>query len=73
MVLLGLLIVIPAGNLLVPVNSAFHIPNYLVGLLGKYLCFFFGEAAFLRPLQQRPFATAVARASTMQVPTRFPG
>ena len=39
MVLLGLLIVIPAGNLLVPVNSAFHIPNYLVGLLGKYLCF----------------------------------
>ena len=38
-VLLGLLIVVPAANLLVPVNSAFHIPNYLVGLLGKYLCF----------------------------------
>ncbi len=39
LVLFGLLIVIPAGNLLVPVGSTFHIPNYLVGLLGKYLCF----------------------------------
>ena len=38
-VLFGLLIVIPVGNLLVPVGSTFHIPNYLVGLLGKYLCF----------------------------------
>ena len=39
LVLFGLLIVIPVGNLLVPVGSTFHIPNYLVGLLGKYLCF----------------------------------
>ena len=38
-VLFGLLIVIPVGNLLVPVGSTFHIPNYLVGLFGKYLCF----------------------------------
>ena len=38
-VLFGLLIVIPVGNLLVPVGSTFHIPNYVVGLLGKYLCF----------------------------------
>ena len=39
LVLFGLLIVIPVGNLLVPVGSTFHIPNYVVGLLGKYLCF----------------------------------
>ena len=39
LVLFALLIVIPVGNLLVPVGSTFHIPNYLVGLLGKYLCF----------------------------------
>ena len=39
LVLFGLLIIIPVGNLLVPVGSTFHIPNYLVGLLGKYLCF----------------------------------
>ena len=39
LVLFGLLIVIPVGNLLVPVGSTFHIPNYLVGLFGKYLCF----------------------------------
>ena len=39
MVVTSLLFVIPLGNLLIPVGSAFHIPNYLVGLLGKYLCF----------------------------------
>ena len=38
-VVTSLLFVIPLGNLLIPVDSAFHIPNYLVGLLGKYLCF----------------------------------
>lgn len=38
-VLTSLLFIIPLGNLLIPVGSAFHIPNYLVGLLGKYLCF----------------------------------
>lgn len=37
--LTSLLFIIPLGNLLIPVDSAFHIPNYLVGLLGKYLCF----------------------------------
>ena len=38
-VVTSLLFVIPLGNLLIPVDSAFHIPNYLVGLLGKYLSF----------------------------------
>ena len=32
-------ILVPAGNLLVPADSVFHIPNYLVSLVGKYLCF----------------------------------
>ncbi len=32
-------IVIPLLNLLVPVDSAFHISTYTVTLLGKYLCF----------------------------------
>jgi len=38
--LAGLLfVVIPVLNLLVPETSALHIPNYLVQLLGKFLCF----------------------------------
>lgn len=32
-------IVIPLLNLLVPIDSAFHISTYTVTLLGKYLCF----------------------------------
>ena len=32
-------LVIPALNLWLPVTSALHIPNYLVPLLGKYLCY----------------------------------
>lgn len=32
-------ILVPVFNLLVPVGSAFHLPTYMVSLLGKYLCF----------------------------------
>lgn len=32
-------ILVPALNLAVPPTSAFHVPNYLVQLLGKFLCF----------------------------------
>jgi urea transport system permease protein len=43
MVFLGLLIavavLVPALNLLVPSSSQFHVPTYLVALLGKYLCY----------------------------------
>ena len=34
-----LLLVVPALNLLAPEGSALHIPNYVVTLLGKYLCY----------------------------------
>ena len=34
-----LAIVIPMLNLLVPPASAFHVPTYIVSLLGKYLCY----------------------------------
>ncbi len=30
---------VPVLNLLVPETSAFHVPTYIVALLGKYLCF----------------------------------
>jgi urea transport system permease protein len=30
---------VPLANLLVPEGSAFHVPGYLVPLLGKYLCY----------------------------------
>ncbi|AVM72740.1 leucine/isoleucine/valine transporter permease subunit [Magnetospirillum gryphiswaldense MSR-1] len=33
------LLVIPGLNLLVPVESALHVPNYMVTLIGKYLCY----------------------------------
>jgi urea transport system permease protein len=40
LVLLGVIAVaIPALNLLVPTGSPFHVPTYLVSLLGKYLCY----------------------------------
>ena len=43
LILLALLaataILVPAGNLLVPSDSIFHVPNYLVPLIGKYLSF----------------------------------
>ena len=36
---LVLLVVLPALNVLVPVGSALHLPDYWIPLLGKYLCF----------------------------------
>ncbi len=33
------LVVVPALNLAVPEGSALHVPNYVVALLGKYLCY----------------------------------
>jgi len=37
---LGLIILfVPIGNLLIPETSSFHVPTYLVSLLGKYICF----------------------------------
>ncbi len=30
---------VPALNLLLPASAALHVPNYLVSLLGKYLCY----------------------------------
>ena len=38
-VALGLAILIPVLNLLVPVDSAFHVPPHMVALMGKYLCY----------------------------------
>jgi urea transport system permease protein len=37
--LLAAAILVPAGNLLVPETSPFHVPTYVVSLLGKYLAF----------------------------------
>jgi urea transport system permease protein len=36
---LGAAVLVPFLNLVVPVGSSFHISDYLVPLLGKYLCF----------------------------------
>lgn len=38
-VLLILGVTVPALNLWVPADSVFHVPTYVVTLLGKYLCF----------------------------------
>ncbi|OHV84506.1 urea ABC transporter permease subunit UrtC [Rhizobium sp. LCM 4573] len=38
-ILLGVAILVPALNLLVPAGSAFHIPTYVMALMGKYLCY----------------------------------
>ncbi|MGD1879170.1 MAG: urea ABC transporter permease subunit UrtC [Kiloniellaceae bacterium] len=38
-VLLGVAVLVPLSNLALPAGSTFHIPTYLVSLLGKYLCF----------------------------------
>jgi len=38
-VIAALAILVPVLNLLVPASSPFHVPDYLVPLLGKYLCF----------------------------------
>jgi len=34
-----LAVAVPILNLAVPVESAFHVPTYVVALIGKYLCF----------------------------------
>ncbi|HEU0221331.1 MAG TPA: urea ABC transporter permease subunit UrtC, partial [Paracoccaceae bacterium] len=36
---LGAAVLVPALNLAVPPGSPFHVSDYLVPLLGKYLCF----------------------------------
>lgn len=37
--LLGAAIVVPILNIALPPDSAFHVPSYMVALVGKYLCF----------------------------------
>ena len=36
---LAFLVMVPALNLLVPAGSSLHLPNYMVTLTGKYLCY----------------------------------
>jgi urea transport system permease protein len=38
-VLLAVAVLVPLANTLLPPSSPFHVPTYLVSLLGKYLCF----------------------------------
>ncbi len=38
-VLFAVAIVVPLLNMAMPVDSPFHVPNYMLSLLGKYLCF----------------------------------
>jgi urea transport system permease protein len=38
-VLLAVAAIVPVLNLAVPVDSAFHVPPYIVALVGKYLCY----------------------------------
>jgi urea ABC transporter, permease protein UrtC len=38
-ILLAVAVLVPALNLLVPPESALHIPTYAVSLMGKYLCY----------------------------------
>ena len=38
-VLLGVAVLVPLLNLALPPGSPFHVPTYVVSLLGKYLCF----------------------------------
>ncbi|PZO80224.1 MAG: urea ABC transporter permease subunit UrtC, partial [Mesorhizobium amorphae] len=37
--ILAVAVAVPALNLLVPPDSAFHVPSYAVALFGKYLCY----------------------------------
>jgi len=37
--LVAALLLVPASNLLLPPESALHVPTHVVSLLGKYLCF----------------------------------
>ena len=38
-ILIGAAILVPVCNLALPATSPFHIPTYLVSLMGKYLAF----------------------------------
>jgi urea transport system permease protein len=38
-IVLGLAVLVPILNLAVPEGSPFHVPTYVVSLLGKYLCY----------------------------------
>ena len=38
-VLLGVAVLVPLLNLALPPGSPFHVPTYVISLLGKYLCF----------------------------------
>ena len=38
-IVLAVGVVVPALNLLLPVTSSLHVPDYMVTLLGKYLCY----------------------------------
>ncbi len=38
-VILGFAVLVPVLNLLVPSDSMFHVPPYIMALLGKYLCY----------------------------------
>ena len=37
--LLAMMIMVPIANLMMPADSAFHVPTYMISLLGKYLAF----------------------------------
>ena len=37
--LMLMMVIVPPLNLLLPESSMFHVPTYMVALLGKYLCF----------------------------------
>ncbi|MEQ1952814.1 urea ABC transporter permease subunit UrtC [Mesorhizobium sp. CN2-181] len=39
MILVAIAIIVPALNILVPPDSALHVPSYMVALTGKYLCY----------------------------------
>ncbi len=38
-IVLAVAVYVPVANLLIPPSSPFHVPNHLVPLLGKYVCF----------------------------------
>ena len=38
-ILTAIAILVPAANLLLPENSALHVPTHVVSLVGKYLCY----------------------------------
>ena len=38
-IMLAVAVFVPLANLVAPAGSALHLPDYMVGLLGKYMCF----------------------------------